>query len=133
MPDLSALDNHTPTANDPFLGRRNTDNELVAFPTANIPVGAPFGGAGIADQILLQEGYEITSLTRDADGVPVSGVVVWYDGSAGVLTVTDTHSTHLTVDGYTVTHATSGKTVTQPAVTRDSTGRITTIPQKTVS
>lgn len=133
MPDLDSVPQITPGANDDFLARQNSDGELVRIPPGNIPVGAPFGGPGIADEILLQEGYEITSLTRDADAVPVSGVVVWFDGSAGTLTVTDVDATHLTVDGYTVTHDVSGKTVTQAAVTRDQFGTIIAFPQKTIA
>lgn len=120
------------TAGDGFFGRRNSDDAPIEVSPENVPVGAPFGGAGIADEVLMQEGYEITSITYDADGVPVSAVVVWFDGSAGVLTVTSIDSEFFMVNAYTVTHATSGKTLTQPAVTRNTDGQPTTIPQRTI-
>jgi hypothetical protein len=62
--------------------------------------------------------------------------VIWPDGATGAYTAT-TVSTAFpgAVDAYTVTYVGSTtKTVTQPAVTRDSTtGAVTTRPAMTVA
>lgn len=57
----------------------------------------------------------------------------WPDGSAGTFTATTTNSTWRAIDAFTITHTNSGKTVTQSAVTRDTQGRVTTLPALTVS
>jgi len=77
--------------------------------------------------------YEATSVTRDSDGVPTSAVLKWPDSSAGAFTLVTKNTTWLAVDAYTVSHADSGKTVTQAAVTRDANGNITTKPALTVA
>lgn len=77
--------------------------------------------------------YQLTSATYDADNVLSSATVTWPDGSTGAFTRTTKNSTYLTVDAFTVTHATSGKTVTQSAVTRNSNGSITVQPTLSVT
>ena len=77
--------------------------------------------------------YSITSATRDSDGVITTATVSWPDGSAGTFTRTAKNATFLTIDAYTVTHTDSGKTVTQPAVTRDSNGNVTSQPALTIA
>jgi hypothetical protein len=129
MPEITSQ--ITPGPNDEPLIRRNSDGAVVRG--VNIPTGAPWGGAGIADEVLLQEGYDMTALTYDADGVLTSATVVWFDGSSGVFTVTEIDADLLLPKSYTVTHALSSKTVTQPAVTRDADGNITVKPVRTVS
>lgn len=121
----------TPGPNDEPLIRRNSDGAVVRG--VNLPQGAPWGGAGIADEVLLQEGYDMTALTYDADGVLTGATVVWFDGSGGVFTVTEIDATLRLPKAYTVTHTVSGKTVTQPAVTRDADGNITAKPLRTVT
>lgn len=74
-----------------------------------------------------------TSVTYDSDNVISSAAVKWPDGSGGTFTRTAKNSTFLTVDAYTVTHTDSGKTVTQPAVTRNSIGQVTAQPEPTVA
>jgi hypothetical protein len=59
--------------------------------------------------------------------------VTWPDGSGGTYTRTAKNATWLTVDAYTITHTVSGKTVTQAAVTRDSSGFVTVTPALTIS
>ena len=81
----------------------------------------------------LAEAYSITSATRDSDGVITTATVSWPDGSAGTFTRTTKNATFLTIDAYTVTHTDSGKTVTQPAVTRDSNGTVTSQPALTIA
>lgn len=73
------------------------------------------------------------TITLDVDNVPSSANVVWPDGSAGVWTRTAKNATWLTVDAYTVTHAASGVTVTQPAVTRNADGHVTDRPALTIA
>ena len=83
-----------------------------------------------ADPSLLFSG----AVTRDTNGVPTSASVVWPDGVAGVYSGTASTAFPTAVDSYTVTRAvTPTKTYTQPAVTRDGTGQITTRPPITVS
>ena len=77
--------------------------------------------------------YSLTSATRDSDGVITTATVSWPDGSAGTFTRTTKNATFLTIDAYTVTHADSGKTVTQSAVTRDSSGNVTAQPALTIT
>ena len=85
-------------------------------------------------EIVSAEGYELLSITRDLDGVPNTATVKWPDGTAGVFTTVTKNSTWLSVDAFTVTYLGSTiKTVTQAAVTRDSSGAVITKPQLTVS
>lgn len=77
--------------------------------------------------------YEMTAISYDANGVMTTATVKWPDGSAGTFTTTTKNSTWLAVDAYTVSHADSGKTVTQAAVTRDGNGAITAKPALTVA
>lgn len=78
----------------------------------------------------------VGAITRDSNGAATSASVVWPDGSTGTYTAT-TVSTAFpgAVDAYTVTWVgSSTKTVTQSAVTRDSTtGAVTSRPAMTVS
>ncbi len=99
---------------------------------------AEAGGGGGQDtgELLLGwtegAGYELLTAVYDGDGVLASGTVRWPDGSAGVWTRTVKNSTWLAVDGYAVTHADSGLTVSQAAVTRDADGYVTAKPALTV-
>lgn len=94
---------------------------------------------GAADIALLlrqwaqAEAYEPTAITRNADGLVTSATVKWPDGSAGTLTATNYNATHGVYDGYTITHASTGLTVTQAAVTRDGNGAVTVKPALTVT
>jgi hypothetical protein len=78
----------------------------------------------------------VGAVTRDTNGAATSAGVIWPDGATGAYTAT-TVSTAFpgAVDAYTVTYVGSTtKTVTQPAVTRDSTtGAVTTRPAMTVA
>jgi len=95
------------------------------------------GGANVTDAVLKAwaegEAYELTSITYDADGVVTTATAKWADGSAGTFTTTSKNATWLAVDAYTITHAASGKTVTQAAVTRDANGNVTAKPALTVA
>lgn len=94
---------------------------------------------GWADEIILgwaADGAYSPSAppTRDSDQTISSANIVWNgDGSAGVYTRTVKNATFGLTDSYTVTHALSGKTVTQPTITRDSSGRVSIAPALTIS
>lgn len=79
------------------------------------------------------DGYELTAINYDTDGVVTTATALWPDGSAGVFTTLLKNATFLTVDAWTITHADSGKTVTQAAMTRDSNGAVTIKPALTVA
>lgn len=95
------------------------------------------GGATASDQQLKDwftaEAYRLTSATPDSDGVLESGTVVWPDGSAGTFTRTAKDSTWLMVTAYTISHTDSSKTVTQSAITINSSGFVTAEPEPTVA
>jgi hypothetical protein len=91
-------------------------------------------GAAVSSRVLKEwttaEAYELTAVTYDATytSTPSSATVVWPDSSAGVFTTTTINATFETIDAYTITHATSGKTVTQTVVTRNGNGGVTVKP-----
>lgn len=95
------------------------------------------GGAAVTDAILKEwvegEDYELTSITRDSDGVVTGATAKFPDGSAGTFTATTINSTWKAIDAYTLSHTASGKTVTQADVTRDSNGNVTAKPGLTVA
>lgn len=97
------------------------------------------GGAGVSAGILKgwTEGgaYEMTAVTYDGTypTVVASATVKWPDGSAGTFTTDTINTTWLAVDAFHITHTTSGKTVTQTAVTRNADGNITAKPALTVA
>jgi hypothetical protein len=78
-------------------------------------------------------GYTLTSATRDSDGVVTTATVRWPDDSTGTFTRTVKNAIFLAIDAYTITHADSGKTITQAAVTRDANGNLTAQPAITVA
>lgn len=74
------------------------------------------------------------SVVRDADGAPTSAQVVWPDGVAGTYSGTASVAWPGAIDSYTVTRVgTPTLTFTQPMVTRNSDGAITTRPAITVT
>lgn len=97
------------------------------------------GGTTVTDQTLKEwtngSGYEPNgAITIDANGVPTTFTVKWPDGSGGTFTTTSTDPVTGAITGYTITHTLSGKTVTQPTMTRDAaTGAVTNKPVLTVA
>jgi hypothetical protein len=79
------------------------------------------------------QSYEMTSITRNDDGIITSATVKWPDGSAGTFTTTTINTTFGSIDAYTISHADSSKTVTQSAVTRNSLGDVTAKPTLTIA
>lgn len=103
---------------------------------SDLSLALPVGTGPLGTQLAVQaaaESYQQTSTTYFADGAVSSATVVWQDGSAGVFTTTTHNLTWAAVDAYTITHTSSGKTVTQSLVTRDGTGRVTVKPVLTVA
>lgn len=97
-----------------------------------------FSGDGVGGQSatkgwFVSEAYTLTSATYNVNGVMTSATVGWPDGSSGTYTATTINSTFNVADAWTITHAASGATYTQAAVTRDSNGNITAQPAITVS
>lgn len=84
----------------------------------------------------LVQAFQVVSATRDANEAITTASVVWPDGATGTFT-TDTASTAFpgAIDAYHVTHVLNGttKTVTQPAVTRDTGGAVTAQPALVVA
>ncbi len=79
------------------------------------------------------EAYEMTALTYDSGGVLSSASVLWNDGASGILTVTHKDTSTGQVNGYTLTHTTAQRKITQGAVTRNANGDITTKPALTIT
>ncbi|MBK8113299.1 MAG: hypothetical protein IPK44_01620 [Candidatus Accumulibacter sp.] len=62
-----------------------------------------------------------------------SAQVVWPDGSAGVYTSLAIDALWGKVTSWKVTHAASGRTLTQPAMTLDANGNPTMVPDISVA
>jgi hypothetical protein len=136
-------DNKKLTEKTELLSANPTDILYIVHDVAGTPVGRKISvlnlvGAGtdiVKSLIEWAEGedYQVTSANYDSDNVVTTGSVVWPDESLGTFTVTSKNSTFLAIDAYTISHTTSGKTVTQTTVTRDSNGNITVKPTLTVA
>ncbi|NOV28004.1 hypothetical protein E5S69_31455 [Cupriavidus necator] len=118
-------------ATDPAKGAALVGlNPALTYPTGTI-------GARLA--LLLSwaqvQNFQLVSATRDANGAITTASIKWPDGTSGVFT-TDVASTAFpgAIDAWHATYAgTPAKTVTQPAVTRDSNGAVTVQPAITIS
>ena len=76
------------------------------------------------------------TITRTSTGAVTSAPVVWPDGATGALTGTPSGAAPGTLDRWTVTYVPavgSAATVTQPLVTRDSSGGVTIRPALTIT
>lgn len=74
------------------------------------------------------------AVTRDVNGAPTSAPVKWPDAITGTYTGTPSATFPGSIDSYTITYGSPvTKTYTQPAVTRDASGNVTTQPAITVS
>ncbi len=69
----------------------------------------------------------VGAITRDGNGAPTSAGVVWPGGTTGTFTGTPSGTFPGSLDSYTITYGTT-RTYTQPTVTRDGNGNITTQP-----
>lgn len=94
----------------------------------------------IQQSALLQWAYaqtfRLVSATRDTNEAIVTASIIWPDGSTGTFT-TDVASTSFpgAIDAWHATYVNNGvtKTVTQPAVTRDTNGAVTAQPAITIA
>lgn len=78
----------------------------------------------------LAQSFSVTTATRDSNGAITTASIVWPDGVSGTYTA-DTLSTAFpgATDAWHATYNALGtKTITQPAVTRDSNGAVTAQP-----
>jgi hypothetical protein len=99
------------------------------------PDPGPDPGPVITDEALsrwarLPEALVLGPVVRDINHAVLAASVVWPDGVSGQL-VTDATSTAFpgAVDGYHITYGSpTTKTFTQPVVTRNVNGAITTLP-----
>jgi len=79
--------------------------------------------------------FQLVSATRDSNGAITTAIIKWPDGKNGVFT-TDVASTSFpgAIDAWHASYlGTPSKTITQPAVTRDSNGAVTVQPAITIS
>lgn len=73
--------------------------------------------------------YQIITMAYDPTYLtPTTGTILWPDDTVGVFTALVINTTFGAVDSYSITHPASGQTVTQPTVTRDSNGNVTSAP-----
>lgn len=84
-------------------------------------------------EIVSDGGPEMISALYDSGAVVTTGVVRWRDGSAGVYTTLVKNTTFNAVDSFSVTNTNLGKTVTQPTITRDASGSVTSKPALVVT
>ncbi len=114
-----------------FGSKVNTNNAY--FDAALAVLTAAVAVTGRLKEMVSADGYELTAITYDSDGVVTTATVLWPDGSAGTFTTVTKNATFLTIDAFTVTHTTSGKTITQALVTRSASGQVTVKPALTIT
>lgn len=75
------------------------------------------------------------TITRDSNGAPTAANLAWPDGATGTYVGTPSSTVAGAIDSYVVTHIKGGVTVTytQPAVTRNTSGAVTSRPLIVVS
>lgn len=87
-------------------------------------VAALQGGSSASDETLQAwasaTAYRMQVALENVSGVITSAVLLWPDGSAGTYNVQAINTTWNTADGWVLTHADSGKTITQPTITRSA-------------
>ena len=110
--------------------------ELVPVDPATLTPAATPDPSWVASMALqlarTPEAIIVGTITRDANQAPTSAGVVWPDGKTGTYTGTPSATFPGAIDSYTVTYGTT-RTYTQPAVTRNASGNITTQPAITIS
>lgn len=72
--------------------------------------------------------FQILDPVPDGNDIIATAPVLWPDGSPGVFTVLVANASFAAIDSWRVTHQLSGKTITQPAMSRSATGFPTSIP-----
>jgi len=120
------------TASTPFTAA------VPAVLSVNGGTGAVAGLATVTQALLdaARDPEELFTgvITRDANEAPTAASVLWPDATTGTYAGTPSATWPGVVDSYTITYGSPvTKTYTQPTVTRNSSGAITTRPTITVS
>lgn len=110
----------------------NSDSSIDARVLAFVGWSESTSSAGLIEML---PAVAYTSITRNLYGTATSASVTWPDGTFGVYTATNLSSLFTgAVDAYTVTYLGSvTRTLTQPTVTRDSSGAVINQPVITVT
>jgi len=108
--------------------------QMVAYTARIVALEALTAQTIRLKEMVAADGYELTALTRDGDDVVTTATVKWSDGTAGVFTTTTKNATYLVIDAFTITYlGSTTRTITQPAVTRNANGAVTTKPALTIA
>lgn len=77
------------------------------------------------------EAFSVTSATRNANNVIITANLVWPDGAHGVFTTVTINTAFNTIDAWTATYVKGNLNllVTQPLVTRNAEGAVTSQPE----
>lgn len=80
-------------------------------------------------EIVTTDGYQFLSSTPDTYGIITNAVVLWPDGTRGVFSALTFNASFTSYDSFQVTYTNSTPTytITQPAVSRDSSGAVTNL------
>lgn len=119
----------SPTPPASYYTAGQVDSKLADVITL-IGVGGGGAEAALAQWAADPDALIVGTITRDANGAATSAPVVWPDDTPGTYTAT-TVSTAFpgAVDAYSITYGSPPtKTYTQPAVTRNAAGAVTTRP-----
>lgn len=87
-------------------------------------------------EIVSGSGYELTSITRDADNVVTTAVVLWPDGRPGVFTTLVKNTEFNVPDSFSITYVPAEgptKTITQLTPVRNDDGAVITKPPLTIA
>lgn len=140
-------DNGVTTKSNPMVVDTNGYYEFYA---ANGKYTLSFSGPGVlassVTNVQLQDGasdlmgwalsqsFQVVSATRDVNETITTASIVWPDGATGVFTSTALSTAFPgAIDAWTATYiGSTTKTITQPAVTRDSNGAVTAQPSITI-
>ncbi|MBE2197478.1 MAG: hypothetical protein IAE79_02635 [Anaerolinea sp.] len=119
----------------PISFEADADSSVVNAPLADLDaaIGLQGGGASAKSAYLLAN--YVAAMNR-LSGAPTphgtypdvigSASVIWPDGSAGTYTAVTVNGTWLEATNWTLTHTSSGKTLTFSGLVRNSSGFITT-------
>lgn len=112
-------------------GPYNAEDILSTAPGSLAVAGSPSSAQARLSWAADWENYLTGTITYNANGAPTSGTFSWPDGTTGTWTGTPSTTFVREIDSYTITYGST--TYTQPTVTRNSAGAITTKPAITVS
>jgi hypothetical protein len=134
---------HVPTWFDEAVGPDDGDVSVWNSATGRFESAPVVGGAvpngtyvGNAERAALLDSILTGTITRDSNGAATAATATWPDGATGAYSALVVSSAFPgAVDSYNVTHVLGGTTITytQPTVTRDANGAVTTRPAITVA